>query len=51
MSDKLTNPVVGGFQLAFAYEAIRAISNGIVRMVFSTSIDEFVVSRISGAVK
>ena len=51
MSEKLTNPVVGGFQLAFAYEAIRAISNGIVRLAFSTSIDEFVSSRIGGAVK
>ena len=51
MSDKLTNPVVGGFQLAFAYELIRAVSNGIVRMVFSTSIDEFVSSKISGVVK
>jgi len=51
MSDKLVNPVVGGFQLALAYETIRAISNGLVRMVFSTSIDEFVTSKISGVVK
>jgi hypothetical protein len=48
---EITNPVVGGFQLAFAYEAVRAISNGIVRMIFSTSIDEFVSSKISGVVK
>jgi hypothetical protein len=45
---EITNPIVGGFQLAFAYELIRAVSNGIVRMVFSTSIDEFVLSKVGG---
>ena len=46
--EDFTNPFVGGIQLAFYYEGIRAISNGIVRLVFKTSIDEMVKAKVGG---
>ena len=35
-----------GLALSFGYELIRAVSNGIVILVFSTSIDEWVAGKM-----
>ena len=49
--DDFTNPFVSGMQLAFYYEAVRAVSNGIVRLFFGTNIDDWMADKIGAAAK
>lgn len=44
--DEFTNPLVAGVMLSFYYEGIRAIGNGIVRLFFATSIDDWVADKM-----
>lgn len=43
------NPVIAGAGVAFGVSLVLAVANGMTRLVFNTSVTEFVESRLGGS--